>query len=456
MTMNRRGFLATGLAAPALGALSPLAHAAESAERDGYRALVCVYLLGGMDGHDTLIPVDAERHRDWTKARGSLAGRYAEAGRARDLSAALPVGRDASGAGYGLPPEMPRMAGLIGEGRASVVANVGPLRGPVTPSQLRAQSVPLPPKLFSHKDQQRYWRSLAGATGPLTGWGGRMADALPPQGAFGVVAASRDDGFGHSLGGPPVTVNGLKPHTPFGTKDKLYGHEDLADLFRRHLGTPPEDGGYLERAFAWQQADALAVSRELAALLRRTEDGESVAEGKRRGDFAYALGVIAKMIALREHSGARRQVFYVELGGFDTHRDQSAELPPLQAELDAGIGRFADWLAREGLSDSVTLFTASDFGRTLVPNGLGTDHGWGGHSFVVGGAARGGAVHDEVPPPVTGHALDAGRGRLIPSLSVEQMAVPLARWLGVPEADMGTVFPYADRFDLDALDLVAG
>ena len=452
---TRRAVLATGAAGAAAVGLPRAALARTDDEPEDYRALVCVFLTGGMDAYDTLIPTDARQHAEWKRTRGGFADAYAAQGAARDPERLLPVGTDAEGAPYGLPPQMPRLAAAVREGGAAIVANIGPMQGPVTPRQLEAASVPLPPKLFSHSDQRAYWRELAPASGARTGWGGRLAASFGDQGPFAAVAGGRDEGFTTGPRGPGVVVGDLRPKAGFGTRDALYGDEELAALFLDHLGTASETAGILERDYARQQRAGIDVSRALIAMMRSTSAGEALAAGAKKDTLAYNLAVVAKMIALRARTGARRQVFYVEMNGFDTHRDQPARLPDLQAELDDALAGFSAWLAAAGLSRAVTTFTASDFGRTLVPNGSGTDHGWGGHQIVMGGAVAGG-LHGTVPPSAPGHALDAGRGRVIPTLAAEQTAVPLARWLGMKDADLAEVFPYADRFDLGAVPLMAG
>ena len=456
--LNRRDLLASGLAAGAasLGGVraadvSALADPARG--EDDYRALVCVFLSGGMDGHDTLIPMDAGPHREWRRARAALTTAYDASGAPRRVDALHAVGTDADGAAYGLPPQMGRTASAVRAGRAAIVANMGPLQAPVTPRELASRSVPLPPGLLSHSDQRAYWRRLAPQDGSNTGWGGRLAARMGQGGPLDAIAGGRDEGFTMGEDGPGAILGALVPNRGFGLRPKLYGQEELAAEFLDHLGTVPPGGGILERDFARAQRGAADLTLTLIDMMSSTEAGFEIADGAKRDSLAFGLGIIARMIDLRERTGVRRQVFYVEQGGYDTHKDQAARLPALQAELDEGLARFAAWLGGAGLSDAVTVFTGSDFGRTLVPNGRGTDHGWANHQIVMGGAVRGG-LHGAVPPPVTGHDLDGGRGRTIPTLSVEQTGVPMARWLGLRDADLPAVFPFAGRFDLDAVPLM--
>ena len=452
---SRRGVLKAGLGLPALGlAGSALARAASAAAGPGgdYRALVLVFVQGGMDGHDLLIPADKGGFRDWARGREAIVRQFEQAKAPRTLDTVLRVGGDGDGQALALPPDMPRTAAAVGAGQAALVANVGPMVGPVTPAEMAAGRAALPPQLFNHANQAEYWQHLAPAEAALTGWGGRIAEAARGRAnAFSTVGTDTGYGFLSGRDGAPVTVSDVRAHTMTGMKGTPWGDDVLGDLVREHLTSAP-GGGILERDVARLNARTLDVAEELKALFGSTDAGEEVTTKRHR--LAHDLSVIAKMIALRAETGARRQVFYAEMRGFDTHADQGRRMGPLQRELDEGLHRFTRWLGAQGLSDAVTVFTATEFGRTFVPNETGTDHGWGSHSIVWGGAVNGGRVFGSVPPPATGHAHDAGRGRLIPGLSVEQLGVPLARWLGVPDADMDHVFPYAGRFDTDAIPLM--
>lgn len=455
MNVSRRSVLAGGAAASAFAFGNPLiARAAEANAVDGYKALVCIFLHGGMDSYDTVVPLDAGELRDWSRTRSGLAQAHEDEGNARVQEQLIRIGTDSAGASFGLPAAMPNFAGMARSGQLAVLANVGPLRGPVTPAQLRAQRFDSPPKLYSHSHQRDYWRRLGAAGSVHTGWGGRLATAVTPDDPFGAVTASRDEGFTLGVEGPGITVGRLNPRRTFGLQEKMFGDPELAALFKEHLSSAAPGASLLEQDFAARQGDAASMFERLSDLMGNTDEGERIAGRNRPGTLRHSLAIIAKTIALRERTETRRQIFYVSFGNFDTHQDQASRLPPLQAELDDALGAFMAWLADGGLGENVTVFTASEFGRTLVPNKTGTDHGWGGHQFVMGGAVNGGRIFGDVPPPVPGHPLDTGRGRLVPTLAVEQMAVPLARWLGVPDADMSTVFPYASRFDTKAVPLM--
>lgn len=450
---TRRAVTAAGLALPiATAAPSLLVRAAAAPRPDDYKAIVLIFLEGGCDPYDTLIPTGRAEHREWSASRGAMLAEYGHVKRPRPLDRLLRIAPDETGAPQALPPEMPNLAAAFASGRALGVANVGPMLGPVTPKQLSEGTAEVPSHLFSHAHQQVTWQRLGRVSSASTGWGGRMADAAGQDGPFGAVRTGRDAGFLDGAAGPGLTVGSTRGPNTVLTHERLWGSAELADLIRAQASAGTTAPGVMERDVAALQRHTVEVNERLGAMLASTKDGESIATHPRH--FDQKLAVVAKMIALRGQAGARRQVFYAGLGGFDTHQQQPQRLAALQEQLDQALGRFTRWLSAEGLSDAVTIVIGTEFGRTLIATSTGTDHGWGAHAFVVGGAVNGGRVLGEVPPARTGHARDAGRGRLIPGLALEQLAVPIARWFGVPEADMGAVFPYADRFDTDALPVM--
>ena len=453
--IDRRTVLANALGLAGTAFLPPLVGRAH-ARAEGYRALVCLFLDGGLDGDDVLIPYDQTSYDAYAEIRAPLHAAYAVQDRSRARADLLPLTGDpqapGDGRAFAMPPELPRLAGLFDAQRAAVVANVGPLEEPTTADAYARGAVRLPRGLFSHVDQRREQVRLAG-TSVLSGWGGRTIDALSglDRDAVSALTAGGADPF-WLYGGrrQPLTVPRLDPAPVVG--DTLYGNPEAARLYREHLlDAATTATGPFASDYARRQAEGVAAQNRVAAAFAGTDAAGSwdVAGNA----VAGRLAVVARSIALRDVFGIHRQVFYVGLSGFDTHQDQANGLLPRLEQVDAAIGLFTDWLTAEGLFDQVTLFTASDFGRTLRPNTTGTDHGWGGHQIVVGGAVRGGRVLGTVPPAALGHDQDAGRGRAVPTTATEQMAVPLARWMGLAEADLPTVFPRADRFDLSAIDL---
>ena len=459
--MDRRRFLGTALACGA-GAGLPLSLGAMPALAQpggGYRALVCVFLYGGMDSFDGLIPYDRPSYDAWRAIRQPLLDRYAEAGvqatrRRGALSRLFPT-HGTGGRDHALAPQLSPLADLFNAGRLAVVANVGPLEQPTTKAMVDAGTAALPPRLLSHNDQQSLWQTSA-PEGARSGWGGRAADALKDLSGktgspYWTISTQSSPSFLAGRDSRPPEVGSLTLPETRGTREEEFGSRAVGALLRKHLSRPDDARNLLHRDYAGVQGPSIEIAGELSGLLGSTTQGEVVAQAG--GSLATQLATVAKLISLRGQLGASQQVFLCGLGGFDTHKNQAETLPGLQEDIAGAMRAFYDWTVSAGLSQQVTTFTASDFGRTLSPNFDGTDHGWGGHHFVMGGAVRGGRIVGAVPEAALGHGQDFDRGRLIPTISLEQYGAPLAAWLGVPAGEMSAVFPNAGRFDQGAVDL---
>lgn len=451
--MNRRNFVralgAGTIAAGALGA-APGVFTSHAADTSGYKALVCVFLFGGLDNNDLIIPFDPSSYDSWRTIRQSFVSRQ---GQTRDRSALLPLSRvsdpNASGPQFALPPEMPQVKALYDAGNAAVVANVGPLVEPVTRSSFEAGAVRVPPRLFSHNDQQNVWQAGA-PEGAQFGWGGLFADAIIASGAngnreqFTTIATDEVGPFltGRRASPYRVDVGGAAELTVI--EDIIGSDTNIASQIRERLGA----GGFaqnhiIERDIANKFGSGLDTNDLYGQALSQ---GSTQFTGFGEGPLAAQLRAVARTIAIRDRLVARRQIFFVGLGGFDTHSAQAVDLPGLLGQLDGAVGSFFNAMNALGLANDVALFTASDFGRTLAVNGDGTDHGWGGHHLVMGGAVKGREIYGEVPPPVLGHSQEVGGGRLIPSLAVDQYAEQLGRWFGLNAEEIGTALPNLGRF----------
>jgi len=462
MSLNRRqlirnaGVFGAGMA---MSSLLPALARSGTFANDDYRALVCVFLAGGMDGHDTLIPFDAPSYAKWSGIREPLLGQY-KTPRTREALLAL-KGTTSDGCQFALPPEMPGVQSLFNDNKAAVVANVGPLLEPVTASGFESGSARLPSRLFSHNDQQSTWAGGA-PEGTTEGWGGLFADAMVARGynvnpQFSAITS----------GGLPLMVTGQKT-VPFHISDVGAGRlealeeqydpgalrSSIHEFFRAtHFDGPQIDQGSVIRR---DMARAFRSAIDTNALYNRSIDqAPALATQFPAGQLGPQLQSVARSIQIRQGLGAGRQVFLVTMGGFDTHDRQAFGLPALQAELDRGIVTFQRAMNELGVADKVTLFTASDFGRSLVVNGDGTDHGWGGHHLVVGGGVNGGQIFGTPPRSTLGHDRDAGNGRLIPDISVEQMASPMGAWFGLSEAELDQALPRRSRFP-ESLNLMKG
>ncbi|MEM9839040.1 MAG: DUF1501 domain-containing protein [Pseudomonadota bacterium] len=442
---DRRNFLKSSLAAGVSMSALP-AFAQQSG--DDYKALVCVVLLGGIDSQDCLVPTAPSGYGSWAKARSSIVAPLKDGSRARD--GLVTLGQSAQG--FGFVPEMRGLADLYRRGDLAVVSNTGPLLEPVTKRDIVDKPGKLPPRLASHNDQQSTWQTLAPEGAP-TGWGGRMLDALGKGSDLAGISIKSNTSFVVGQTAPGVTVPPDGISLPFGISPadkKRFG--DLSDLLEEHFrGVGQSPDSLFEQDVVIAQRRAYDASVKLAGLLDGNTAGDTakIAENK----LAKQLAMVAKMISIQKPLGLSRQVFAVRLGGFDTHRNQFEKLPGLQRTLSEALLAFQNTLNSMGVADQVTTFTVSDFGRTLISNASGTDHGWGGHTYVMGGAVRGGRVIGEIPPYDVGHDLDWRRGAMIPTISIEQYAGALGSWFGLDTDGLQEVFPNIGRFDRNAVKL---
>jgi uncharacterized protein (DUF1501 family) len=460
--MRRAGMLAAAGAAPFAMNLLPFS-AANAASTSGYRALVCVFLFGGMDGHDTFLPYDQGQYDAHAAIRQALFQQYAaQAGgssRTRDRLLALSPDNAASFGGrqFALPEALAPIRDLFAAGKAAVVANVGPLIQPINRTQFNARSVRAPSRLFSHNDQQSTWVASA-PEGARYGWGGRLGDmALASnansRSAFTAISASGSTVFltGQQTlqfqvsSGGPVQISAL-------TGQSLYrspsGPAALGEIVQDSTNAKTS---LLERDVTSVFRTSIGNNRDLVAALQSLPP--LTTQFPANNGLAQQLNIVARMIAVRNAVGVRRQVFFVSMGGFDTHSNQAPALAGLHQRIAGAMKAFYDATVELGVANDVTAFTASDFGRTLAVNGDGTDHGWGAHHFVVGGSLRGNRIIGDPPLAALNHAQDVGGGRLIPTLSVEQYAANLARWFGLTSSEVASALPGIANFDANAVDL---
>lgn len=452
--MSRRSairMLGAGAVAGAAFAGAPGMFTSHAADTSDYRALVCVFLFGGLDSHDVIIPLQPAEYAGWRDIRRSFVARQ---GASRDRGSLLPLMRASrppdEAPQHGLAPELAGIKALYDAGDAAVIANVGPLVEPVTRQAFEAGVARVPPRLFSHNDQQNIWQAGA-PEGAQFGWGGLFADAVLASG--GNSARPQFTTITTEEVGPFLTGRSASPYR-IGTNgaarlnilEAFADQTDSAfvDAVRDQLAARSFAGSHvIERDIAAKFTNGLASNDLYAQAL---SGGTPDFGGFGSGPLSAQLRAVANTIAVRGQLSANRQIFFVGLGGFDTHSAQATDLPRLLREIDTAVAAFHAAMVSLGLSQQVTLFTASDFGRTLVVNGDGTDHGWGGHHFAVGGAVRGGEIYGEIPPATVGHAQEVGGGRLIPSLAVDQYAAQLGRWFGLNSSQIGTALPNLGRF----------
>lgn len=454
MTNSRRDFLkgagAAALSAATIGSLQTAMsgfQTAEAASVGGYKALVCLFLLGGVDCHDVLIPYDQPNYDKYANIRSSMLGAYGSSRSRANLLALNPENSSDFGSRqFALPPELSGLHNMFEKGNAGIVANVGPLIQPINRTQLRAKTVPVPTRLFAHNHQQSTWMSSA-PEGAKYGWGGRFADAALESGAntnedFTTITSLGNEIFLTGERAKPYQI-GLNGAFEIGLLDDLSDF-GINDTLERHYKATSYTGDHLiQRDIANVARDSVELNGlfndSLRNLVRTSVSFPNTNIGKQ-------LSAIADTIAIRGNLSMSRQVFFAAQGGYDTHSNQARDLPGLLESLDEAIVAFYAAMNEMGLSKSVTLFTASDFGRTLAVNGDGTDHGWGGHHFVVGDAVQGKTIYGDTPTPSFGHELDSGNGRLIPTTSVEQFAEPLGEWFGLNQSELDVALPNRRNF----------
>jgi len=427
--MRRRQFLQAGAAAAIAAQFDALAQTSGP----GYKALVCVFLFGGNDGNNTLVPTDA-RWSDYQRARPNLAI-------ARD--ALLPLSF-ANASGYGLHPAMAGVQALVNAGHASWVANIGPLIQPTTKADAQARRVPLPYNLYSHTDQQGATQSAL-AEGPARhGWGGRLLERASSAGSAnrGYSAISLSGGNLWQAGDQSLSPYRVSPGGRFGFDFYRPGATDPLSAAVASLLTETRSDPFEQ---TW--LNVLGRSIENQRVLAAAVNGSSITTAFPDSGLGQQLRMAARLIGAQAQLGLSRQCFFASLGGFDTHGDDQLQRQnELLGELSDAIAAFHAALVELGRSDQVGLFTASDFGRNLPSNGAGTDHAWGNHQLVMGGGLPGRRLYGRFPSLLLGGADDLGQGVWLPTTATEQLGVELARWFGADAATTAAVFPHAAAF----------
>ncbi len=431
----------TGVAAPWALNLAAMGEAAAAAATD-YKALVCVFLYGGNDYANTVVPYDFASHTAYQNQRAAIAiDRATLGGTVLNPTAALPGGRQ-----YALAPELAPLVPLFDAGQMAVMLNVGTLVQPTTKLQFTNKSTPLPPKLFSHNDQQSVWQSSS-PEGSTSGWGGRMGDLFAAgngNATFTCVSVAGNAVYlsGQSTVQYQVSSNGSVPLSAL--KTPLFGSQACSDALKKLVTAP---GTHL---FEAEHARVMKRSIEADAELTSALAGSTALRTvfPTGNPLASQLAMVARMISARTALTAKRQVFFVSLGGFDNHDNILTDHPALMATVGQALAAFQAATAELGVANSVTTFTASDFGRTLTTDGDGSDHGWGSMHFVLGGAVKGKAFYGAPPVIANNGPDDVGQGRLLPSMAVDQFGATLANWFGVSSTDAVSVLPNIGNYSV--------
>jgi uncharacterized protein (DUF1501 family) len=461
---TRRQFLRTASMATMAGfyvspfflELNSLAAMAQESSGTDYRALVCVYLQGGNDGHGTVIATDPDSFAQFTAARSGAPGL------AYPLADLLPIvpKTPQTGRTFALNPALGGVQNLFNAGRAAIVANTGTLITPATKTQINANSVELPDSLFSHFDQTAAWQAIASnlGSGERVGWGGAVADAVEAMNMnsnsmFTCISTAGNALFLAGQSSFQLNVTPAGPIPIYGLQNPPFGLPSAASPLNSIL-TADETN-----LFAKEYEVVINRSMQAQAMLATSMAPAGVGGVPNPPQYldpmtnmladnplAASMQTVARIIAGRASLGVTRQIFYVQLGSFDTHDGQAMTHARLLNQLGAAFEYFDGLMVNMGLSNNVTAFTISDFGRTLTSNSDGTDHGWGSHHFVVGGAVAGQDMYGQYPVVGVNQANDVGNGRLIPTTSVEQYAGTLARWFGLSDGQIRTVFPNFGNF----------
>jgi len=442
--ISRRHFMKTAGALGALGAMGGL----EAQAANGYQALVCIFLAGGNDGHNTVVPITTslQNFSLYAKSRQGLA---------LQQSTLLPVqsGNDV----YGLHQQMPEIQAMYNAGNAAILANVGTLIAPTTRAQYLANpDTNMPVQLFNHADQSSQWQSAVSDGNATGGWGGLVEDNLASYNsgaAFSPITSTGGCGIfcvGQNTFPATIPVAGASTLIGANTPGRLNAVQQLMQ-FDNGLKLVNAANAYLNRGIGFSKAfNAALASANVNTPFPSTVLGQQ-------------LQTVAKVMSIRNALGIRRQIFFCQLGGFDTHGQQFGNQDVLLKQLSQAVYQFYLATQELGTDTSTVTFTASEFGRTLQPNAIaGTDHAWGNHHFIFGtpaakgGPLKGGQMYGTFPLLALSGPDDAdSHGTLIPTTAVSQYASTLAQWFGLPVASVPSIFKYSGNFATSNLGFLA-
>ena len=438
-----------------------------------YKAIVCMFFYGGCDSSHMVLRTDSASFTEYTRLRnqgtdpinllapgtapnnGATRASPARLGGVIPITPKFTVSPENNQFTYALHPVMTEVQSLFGANRLAILANAGPLVVPLTRADYTSNSKPRPQALGSHNDQQSTWQAL-GPEGVKIGWGGHIGDMIASQntnqtftsislGGNAVFSAGQTT-FQYNVGGGGSTQIGGISGTLFGSPTAATTLRSIITQESQHLFAK-EYSSIITRSLAAQQTFQSAYTASTVAA--PTQYNQPSTGQNQNNGLAQQIQTVARVIGARNAIGAHRQIFFVSMGGFDTHDNQNMNQADLLARISHAIGYFDTVMSNIGgvdMRNNVTLFTASDFGRTLTTNGDGTDHGWGASHFVVGGAVNGGEIYGRFPQFQLNAGQDAANNAYLPSESVDSIGATLGTWFGVSDTNLSVIFPNLKNF----------
>jgi len=427
------------------------------AQTADYKAIVCLFLYGGNDASNMVLPTDTTSWSAYTTVRsqgtdpialrpvGTAPDPTVAAGSPAALGGVLPIVPNFTAftvnntRTFALHPAMAEAKALFDQGRMAVIANAGPLIAPMTKAQYQNNSVPRPPKLFSHNDQQSTWQALK-PEGARVGWGGRLGDLVASGNgnsttftnisvSGNAVFLAGDSVLQYQVGTGGAVAIGNITGTLFGSSMASTNFRSIITADNQHLFAK-EHAAIVKRSIDAQALFQGAFTATASIVTPPTPYIQPSTRAPANNGLATQLQTVARIIGARSDLGVQRQVFFVSMGGFDTHDNENRGHADLMARLSHALGYFDSVLGTLGLRDRVTVFTGSDFARTFTSNGDGTDHGWGGHHFVYGGAIKGTEIYGRFPTVGLSHSDEVGSGSFLPGVSVDQIGATIGKWFG--------------------------
>ncbi|WP_019615789.1 DUF1501 domain-containing protein [Psychromonas ossibalaenae] len=436
MKLSRRTFLqmsATLASSTALTALPSTATASNI--EDGHKALVCIFLFGGNDAYNMLVPMSEPAYSQYITARPDL-------GLTQDQILPTGLATD-NGVQLGIHHAMASMLPLFTNGQASAFINSGQLIEPATRTQIEQKEVRLPDFLMAHNSQQDMWQSGAENLSHPYGWAGRMMDMLGISSDISpLFSITNEAKLLRNANASQVIINssGVDDYTAWDQESRVNGYFS-------HFRTREYTNVY-ERNYAQRMQESVIENQELKNVLNAYPATGSYPQS----DLAEQLSMVSRLIQAKDMMGQKRQVFFVGIGGFDTHKNQQAVHHDLLAQVSDAIAAFNQDINEQGLNDQVTSITMSDFGRRIIANASGTDHGWGGHQIISGGAVNTTSAYGSWPDLTLESESNYNNGRIIPGIAADQVNASLCSWFGLSNEKILELFPNLNNFDSPDLD----